>query len=1284
MVFLGNAPALGSSAFESGVTIYYLDGKSGFSSPTWEGYSTVNVDETVAPGELTYSANPAIYTVDMPITNNAPRSTGDTVIVYLIAPVLPAGLSFDTATGVISGTPTELSAARDYTIAMISSGGLTTATVHIAVNDVAPAELTYTTNAAIYTKGIAIAENTPSTKGGAVLAYTIAPALPAGLSLDTGSGVISGTPSELSAATVYAVTATNSGGSAVVTVSITVHDVPPSALTYATNPAIYTVGLAIAENAPSSAGGAVVAHSIAPPLPSGLRFHQDSGVISGTPSALSEAAHYVVTATNSGGSTQATLRIAVNDVAPGELHYAANPATYTVGVTIAGNAPSSTGGAVVSYAIAPPLPSGLSFDTDSGVISGTPAQPSAPTDYTVSATNSGGSTTATVSITVHDEPPSDLTYATNPAIYAAGVTVSENTPSTKGGAVLAYTIAPALPAGLSLDTGSGVISGTPSELSAATVYMVTATNSGGSAVVTVSITVNDVPPSALTYATNPVIYTVGLAIAENAPSSKGGAVVAYSVAPPLPSGLSFDTDSGVISGTPAQPSGAPTDYTVSATNSGGSTTATVSITVHDEPPSDLTYATNPAIYAAGVTVSDNTPSSKGGAVLAYTIAPALPAGLSLDTGSGVISGTPSELSAATVYTVTATNSGGSAVVTVSITVNDEPPSDLTYATNPAIYTAGVTVSDNTPSSKGGAVLAYWIAPALPAGLSFDKGSGVISGTPTEPGAPTDYVVTAANSGGGTTAPITITINEAPPSELTYAANPATYTVGVAIAENAPSSKGGMVTAYSITPALPAGLSLDPGSGVISGAPAELSAATDYVISATNSGGSTTASVNITVNDAPPSELAYSVNPAIYTKGDAVSDNTPSSKGGAVLAYAIAPALPAGLSLDPGSGVISGTPSERSPATEYVVTATNSGGSNPATVTITVAGRHPQYTKSGPFNVAENSTEGTPAGDLDADDADGGAKDLGVTYAIQSGNDSVDGDATPAFALDPDTGALTVGDRDDLDHERKSSFALVIRATDEDGFTDGTVIIRVDDVPEAPVTTGLTPINVMVGAADGVIDLAAAFSDEEEASADLSYSIGSNSNTALFTSVLIDKATDQLTLGFAPNSTGTATLQIVATDSDSQSVAATLVITVSGDAVQQWRSAQFSAADLGDPAKEATVWGNAANPDGDHWSNAFEFFFGTDPNGFDVDYPINYEVHHQVDVDLVAVLQFERSKAVPAGLGMVESSGDLSRWQPVTAPAVVVEDLGNRERVRVSIPLKREQARQHFVRLVIDP
>jgi len=86
---------------------------------------------------------------------------------------------------------------------------------------------------------------------------------------------------------------------------------------------------------------------------------------------------------------------------------------------------------------------------------------------------------------------------------------------------------------------------------------------------------------------------------------------------------------------------------------------------------------------------------------------------------------------------------------------------------------------------------------------------------------------------------------APPTGLTYSANPVTYTAGTAIPDNTPSSSGGAVGPYSVSPALPAGLTLYP-NGVISGTPTTPAATATYTVSAANASGSTTASVNITV------------------------------------------------------------------------------------------------------------------------------------------------------------------------------------------------------------------------------------------------------------------------------------------------------------------------------------------------------------------------------------------------------------------------------------------------------
>ena len=62
--------------------------------------------------------------------------------------------------------------------------------------------------------------------------------------------------------------------------------------------------------------------------------------------------------------------------------------------------------------------------------------------------------------------------------------------------------------------------------------------------------------------------------------------------------------------------------------------------------------------------------------------PALPTGLSLETSTCRISGTPTVTQIATDYTITASNSTENTSTIISITINDNPPSALTYAGHP--------------------------------------------------------------------------------------------------------------------------------------------------------------------------------------------------------------------------------------------------------------------------------------------------------------------------------------------------------------------------------------------------------------------------------------------------------------------------------------------------------------------------------------------------------------------------------------------------------------------------
>jgi hypothetical protein len=212
----------------------------------------------------------------------------------------------------------------------------------------------------------------------------------------------------------------------------------------------------------------------------------------------------------------------------------------------------------------------------------------------------------------------------------------------------------------------------------------------------------------------------------------------------------------------------------------------------------------------------------------------------------MISGTPTAAASASNYTVTAANRFGSTTATLNITVKDLPPSALAYSSNPAVYNVAVTIPPNSPSSAGSPVLYYGVDRTLPAGLTLNAGTGVISGTPSAASGSFSYTVTALNAAGSTTAQLNIAVHNAPPSTLTYSANPVVYTLGRPISNNLPGSTGGPVSSYSVSPGLPTGLSLNTTTGVISGTPTAISASSNFTVTATNDGGFTTATLNLAV------------------------------------------------------------------------------------------------------------------------------------------------------------------------------------------------------------------------------------------------------------------------------------------------------------------------------------------------------------------------------------------------------------------------------------------------------
>ena len=139
---------------------------------------------------------------------------------------------------------------------------------------------------------------------------------------------------------------------------------------------------------------------------------------------------------------------------------------------------TSTGGAIASYAISPSVPSGLTFSTTTGQLSGTPTSTQSATNYTITATNAAGSATATFTLTVTTATPAfSLSSASETRVATTAIT--GYTITSTGAPITSYSLDGTLPAGLSFNNANGRITGTPTETRTATTYTIVGASASG-------------------------------------------------------------------------------------------------------------------------------------------------------------------------------------------------------------------------------------------------------------------------------------------------------------------------------------------------------------------------------------------------------------------------------------------------------------------------------------------------------------------------------------------------------------------------------------------------------------------------------------------------------------------------------------------------------------------------------------------------------------------------------------------------------------------------------------
>lgn len=218
---------------------------------------------------------------------------------------------------------------------------------------------------------------------------------------------------------------------------------------------------------------------------------------------------YTLTVTSGDGQKSSAAISVTVLTSPANLVYANEDATYYADVQIAPNAPTVSGSAPITYSTSPALPAGLALDAATGTISGTPQVATPQATYTVTATNTVGSTTRPIKVTVAATP---LAFTVSPAAINLGGGATLTWDANQVAGVFSGVTITASPADASLGTGPFALSGTRNVSPAVTTtYTLSATPAtGGAAVVrTAGLTVGTAPVTITSFSAVPSPTLIG-------------------------------------------------------------------------------------------------------------------------------------------------------------------------------------------------------------------------------------------------------------------------------------------------------------------------------------------------------------------------------------------------------------------------------------------------------------------------------------------------------------------------------------------------------------------------------------------------------------------------------------------------------------------------------------------------------------------------------------------------------------------------------------------------------
>ncbi|HTQ55988.1 MAG TPA: putative Ig domain-containing protein [Bryobacteraceae bacterium] len=837
--------------------------------------------------------------VGVPYSNTCTATGGTPPYTWAITGTKPSGLTVvpspDTTTGTISYTPAAIDASYLYQVGATDSSVPQQNLGQLFNGSIAPAVAITTTSLPAGEVGLPYSKTL--TGSGGVPPYSwSATSLPDGLTIAPGSNMLTGTPASDAAGTasVNLMLVDGVGGMSATTLSLTVNSAPTITTTSPLPNAIVNTPYTGTFAATGGSGGYTWALS-GGSLPAGLTLSAAGG-LSGTATTLGTSSFSVTVTDSAGGTGSGTFSLSVTNAS---LTITTGSPLPNGSVGAAYNQTLSGSGGVAPYAwslASGALPTGLTLVSSptTASITGTPSAPGTATfgiQLSDSATPAD-TTTKTFSITIG----AGLAISTSSALPNATVGVKYSLTLAATGGKTPYTwsiTAGALPAGLTLNTSSGAITGTPGATGSAS-FTATVTDSA-STTANQAFTLNVVAAPVITTASPLPAGTTGASYTATLAATGGTTPYNWTIASgALPAGLSLST-AGSISGTP-RASGTFT-FTVQLTDATSVTvTKAFSLTVT----STLTITTTTPLPTGetGVVYSKTLAVSGGTAPFTWTVtAGSLPPGLSLS-ADGTVSGTPSANGA---FSFTVQVADSSKITTSALFALTIQPA-LQIQTSSALTGGAIGVAySGTLAATGGAAPYTWslTVGALPAGLTLSS-AGIISGTPSSTGTFSFTAQVNDALGGSATRAFTMVI--ASGLTITTPLLPAA-TVGVSYSQTLAATGGSAPYTWSITSGtLPAGLSLS-SAGSITGTPTATGTATFTVLVTDSQSHVASATFSITV--APALSITTTSLPG-GNVGGTYSQTLAAAGGTPPYTWSIASGkLPDGLNLS-ASGNITGT------------------------------------------------------------------------------------------------------------------------------------------------------------------------------------------------------------------------------------------------------------------------------------------------------------------------------------------------------------------------------------------